>query len=127
MRTHTCGELTDAHIGQQVSVCGWVQSVRAVSDTLLFVLLRDSYGTLQLLAEKSRMRGPLFDDQKELFGSLSVDSLVAVTGTVVHRPDGTAKSEPKIELLVDGARVLNVAERLPFNPHVKANMRYAKK
>ncbi|KAJ2571287.1 aspartate--tRNA ligase msd1 [Coemansia sp. RSA 1813] len=122
MRAHTCGELTDAHVGQQVSVCGWVQSVRAVSDTLLFVLLRDAYGTLQLLAEKSRMPDSLFDKHQKLLGSLSVDSLVAVTGTVARRPEGMAKGEDAIELLIDKARMLNVAERLPFNPHTKANL-----
>ncbi|KAJ2852475.1 aspartate--tRNA ligase msd1, partial [Coemansia erecta] len=122
MRTHTCGELTDTHAGQQVSVCGWVQSIRAVSDTLIFVLLRDSYGTLQLLAEKSRMTHSLFDEQKKLLGSLSVDSLLSVTGTVARRPAGTTKGEAVIELQIDSARVLNVAERLPFNPHVKMNL-----
>ncbi|KAJ1889681.1 aspartate--tRNA ligase msd1 [Coemansia sp. IMI 209127] len=123
MRTHTCGELADSHAGQQVSVCGWVQSIRAVSDTLIFVLLRDSYGTLQLLAEKSRMAHSLFDEQKKLLESLSVDSLLSVTGTVARRPAGTAKGEAVIELQIDSARVLNVAERLPFNPHPSEDVR----
>ncbi|KAJ2774214.1 aspartate--tRNA ligase msd1 [Coemansia nantahalensis] len=123
MRTHTCGELGAQHVGQRVDLCGWAQNLRVLSDTLVFVQLRDAYGTMQLLAEHSRVSG--FAEQKRLLERLSSDTLVGVSGTVVRRPDGAGRGEGgsrDIELLVDSVRVLNRARPLPFNPHTTANL-----
>ncbi|KAJ2358999.1 aspartate--tRNA ligase msd1 [Coemansia sp. RSA 2618] len=123
MRTHTCGELSTQHVGQHVELCGWAQHTRVLSDTLIFVQLRDGYGTMQLLAEQSRIRG--FAEQKQLLEQLSCDSLIGVKGRVVRRPAEMAKGDSQareIEVLVDQVEVLNHAEPLPFNPHVKANL-----
>ncbi|KAJ2623173.1 aspartate--tRNA ligase msd1 [Coemansia spiralis] len=125
MRTHTCGELTDSHVGQHVQLCGWVQSIRAASDTLLFVHLRDAYGSLQLLLEKSRMSEELFNEKKATLEQLAVDSLIAVNGIISKRPEGMAKGNSQacgIELFVSNISTLNVTEKLPFNPHIKANL-----
>ncbi|KAJ2710255.1 aspartate--tRNA ligase msd1, partial [Coemansia spiralis] len=104
-------------------LCGWAQNLRVLSDTLVFVQLRDAYGTMQLLAEHSRAPG--FAEQKRLLERLSSDTLVGVSGTVVRRPDGAGRGEGgsrEIELLVDRIRVLNRALPLPFNPHTTANL-----
>ncbi|KAJ2318006.1 aspartate--tRNA ligase msd1 [Coemansia sp. RSA 2704] len=123
MRTHTCGELSAQHVGQRVELCGWAQNVRVLSDTLVFVQLRDAYGAVQLLVEHSRMPG--FAEQKRLLEALNSDTLLNVCGKVVKRPDGMAKGASparEIELLADQMAVLNRALPLPFNPHVKANL-----
>ncbi|KAJ2595252.1 aspartate--tRNA ligase msd1, partial [Coemansia sp. RSA 1722] len=121
MRTHTCGELGAENVDQEVSLCGWVQNIRVLSETLVFVQLRDAYGSMQLLAEQSRI--PHFSEQKLLLEKLSTDSLISVAGKVVRRPqemvrDGAQTGQ--IELLVDKIQVLNHAQPLPFNPHVKS-------
>ncbi|KAJ2390516.1 aspartate--tRNA ligase msd1 [Coemansia sp. RSA 2611] len=123
MRTHTCGELSAQHVGQRVELCGWAQNVRVLSDTLVFVQLRDAYGAVQLLVEHSRMPG--FAEQKRLLEALNNDTLLSVCGKVVKRPDGMAKGASparEIELLADQMAVLNRALPLPFNPHIKANL-----
>ena len=48
LRTHTCGELTADHVGQDVTICGWVHKVRDHGGAL-FVDLRDRYGQTQVL------------------------------------------------------------------------------
>ncbi|KAJ2443913.1 aspartate--tRNA ligase msd1 [Coemansia sp. RSA 2440] len=123
MRTHTCGELSAQHVGQRVELCGWAQNTRVLSNTLVFVQLRDAFGSVQLLAEHDRM--PAFTEQKRLLELLSSDSLIGVSGTVIKRPASMVKGESQareIELLVDCVKVLNHAKPLPFNPHVKANL-----
>ncbi|KAJ2848162.1 aspartate--tRNA ligase msd1 [Coemansia brasiliensis] len=123
MRTHTCGELGVKHVGQHVELCGWAQSIRVLSDTLVFAQLRDAYGVVQLLVERSRVSG--FAEQKRLLETLTTDALIGVKGKVVKRPDDMAKGDSQtreIELLVDSVQVLNRAMALPFNPHVKANL-----
>lgn len=45
-RTHTCGELRDSHVGQEVTLCGWIEYQRMTK----FVTLRDAYGSTQLVA-----------------------------------------------------------------------------
>ena len=54
-RTHTCNELRLEHVGQQVQICGWMENVRVVSSSLAFVVVRDFYGTTQVVAETEEM------------------------------------------------------------------------
>lgn len=49
MRTHTCGELRLANAGQRVKIVGWMENVRVVGQNFAFVVLRDFYGTTQVV------------------------------------------------------------------------------
>ena len=51
MRTHTCNELRMEHVGQQVKIVGWMENVRTVGQNFAFVVLRDFYGTTQVVVE----------------------------------------------------------------------------
>ena len=55
MRTHTCGELRLGDAGKEVKLVGWMENVRVVSASLAFVVLRDFYGTTQIVAETEEM------------------------------------------------------------------------
>ena len=55
MRTHTCGELRLSDVGKEVKLVGWMENVRVVSASLAFVVLRDFYGTTQIVAETEEM------------------------------------------------------------------------
>ena len=50
-RTHTCGELRKSNVGERVTLAGWMENVREVGSNLAFVIVRDFYGTTQLVVE----------------------------------------------------------------------------
>ena len=111
MRTHFCGLVDEALIGQTVTVCGWVNKARAQSHQA-FVDLRDHEGIVQVLVES---------DQPELFaiaGALGAEDAVRVTGTVRARYAVNDKIRTgKIEIVPTAIEVLNKAEALPFHAH----------
>ena len=76
-RTHNCGELRLAHVGQTVTLAGFMENVREVGGSLAFVVLRDFYGTTQLVAETAEIL--------ELVKSLNKESTIQVTGLVRER------------------------------------------
>ncbi|MBQ8358001.1 MAG: aspartate--tRNA ligase [Clostridia bacterium] len=83
LRTHTCNELNKTHIGQTVTLTGWVDTIRDHGG-VLFVDLRDHYGVTQIV----------FSDDKMLAG-ISKETVVLVEGTVTERDPETVN--PKIE------------------------------
>ncbi|XP_053672130.1 aspartate--tRNA ligase, mitochondrial [Anopheles nili] len=107
-RSHHCGELRLEHVGQQVTLCGWLEFSRMNK----FFTLRDGYGTVQGLIPEELCQ------QYSLEG-VAFESILRVTGTVVARPEGQAKrssSTGEIEIHVSGLEVLNEAKkRLPIN------------
>ncbi len=111
MRTHFCGLVDEALIGQTVTVCGWVNKARAQSHQA-FVDLRDHEGIVQVLVES---------DQPELFaiaGALGAEDAVRVTGTVRARYAVNDKIRTgKVEIVPTAIEVLNKAEALPFHAH----------
>ena len=76
-RTHNCGELRLSHVGEKVTLVGWMENMREVGSNLGFVVLRDFYGTTQIVLETE-------DKVKEL-KAINKESTIQVTGTVRER------------------------------------------
>ena len=55
MRTHNCNELRLANVGEQVKLVGWMENIREVGSNLAFVVLRDFYGTTQIVLDTPEM------------------------------------------------------------------------
>ncbi|MCM1107362.1 MAG: aspartate--tRNA ligase [Blautia sp.] len=108
-RTHNCGELRLTHVGEQVTLVGWYENIRRVSKNLGFLILRDFYGTTQVVVETEEMMAVIDGVNKE--------STISVTGSVRERssknmelPTGEIEVVPeKIEVL--GKCIYNA---LPF-------------
>nr|XP_008164768.1 aspartate--tRNA ligase, mitochondrial [Chrysemys picta bellii]XP_023959542.1 aspartate--tRNA ligase, mitochondrial [Chrysemys picta bellii]XP_023959543.1 aspartate--tRNA ligase, mitochondrial [Chrysemys picta bellii] len=108
-RTNTCGELRSAHVGQEVTLCGWIQYQRQG----LFLVLRDFEGLTQIIIPQDEAHSHV---KKALYDA-PVESVVRVTGTVISRPPG--QKNPRmptgdIEVKVKTAEVLNSCKKLPF-------------
>ena len=82
-RTHTCGELRMEHVGQTVTLAGFMENVREVGQNLAFVVLRDFYGTTQVVLETAEMMAIVKDLNKE--------STLQVTGVVRERDSKNPK------------------------------------
>jgi aspartyl-tRNA synthetase len=111
-RTHHCNELRPAHIGQTVTLSGWVNSRRDLGG-LIFIDIRDREGRTQTVFDPSVLTPELFAQA----ASLRSECVVSITGKVRQRPAGT--NNPKIptgeiEVAVAALEVLNMAEVLPF-------------
>src|SRR3954451_22714929 len=111
-RTHHCNELRPSHIGQTVTLSGWVHSRRDLGG-LIFIDIRDREGRTQTVFDPSDLAADLF----ERAGSLRSECVISVSGKVRARPAGT--NNPKIptgevEIAVQQLELLNFAEVLPF-------------
>ncbi len=113
LRTHTCGELRAEHEGQVVTVCGWVDTYRDHRG-VLFVDLRDRYGKTQLVFAP--------EGGEELLAQAKVlrgEDVVAATGTVAPRPEGTVNPKlatGEIEVRANSLAILNKSRTPPFQP-----------
>ncbi len=110
MRTHYCGLVTDAELGQTVSLCGWVHR-RRDHGSLIFIDLRDREGLVQVVCDPDRA------DMFATAGTLRNEFCVRVTGVVRHRPEGTANEtirSGRIEVLCHELEVLNPSVTPPF-------------
>jgi aspartyl-tRNA synthetase len=111
-RTHHCNELRPAHIGQSVTLSGWVHSRRDLGG-LIFIDLRDREGRTQTVFDPSDMPKELF----ERAAALRSECVVSVSGKVRARPAGTANPKiitGEIEVAATALEVLNMAAVLPF-------------
>ena len=138
-RTHTCGELRLTDAGKQVKIVGWMENVRVVSASLAFIVVRDFYGTTQVVAET--------EDMVNTFKAITKESTISVEGTVRERdsknskiPTGDIEVVPaKVEVLgrcrhnelpfqINRSREADEALRLKYryldlrNPEVKSNI-----
>ena len=108
-RTHNCNELRIENVGEQVKICGWLENVRQVSKNLAFLVLRDYYGTTQVVVETEEIM--------EIIDSINCETTISVEGTVRERssknpnlPTGEIEVVPeKVEIL--GKCIYN---ELPF-------------
>src|ERR1700757_18559 len=111
-RTHHCNQLRPEHIGQAVTLAGWVHSRRDLGG-LIFIDVRDREGRTQTVFDPSDLPKDLFEQA----AALRSECVVSATGKVRARPAGT--NNPKIatgeiEIAVSSLQVLNMAEVLPF-------------
>ena len=138
-RTHTCGELRLSDAGKAVKIVGWMENVRVVSGSLAFVVVRDFYGTTQVVAETEEM--------VNAFKAINKESTISVEGTVRERDSKTTKMATgdievvpaKVEVLgrcrynelpfqINRSREADEAQRLKYryldlrNPAVKKNI-----
>ncbi len=108
-RTHTCDELRLADAGKQVRLSGWMENVREVGGSLAFVVLRDYYGTTQLVVEDEKLL--------EVVSGLNKETVISVTGTVRERSSKNPKMPTgDIEVVPDSIDVLGKCRynELPF-------------
>ena len=106
LRTHTCNELSSDHIGQKVTLTGWIDTIRDHGG-VLFVDLRDHYGVTQIV----------FSDDSMISG-MSKETVVLVEGTVTKRDEETVNSKIStglIEVRAEKIEVLGPCQLgLPF-------------
>ncbi|MFM7176916.1 MAG: aspartate--tRNA ligase [Bacteroidota bacterium] len=108
-RTHNCGELNISHVGQQVTLCGWVQRGRDLGG-LTFVDLRDRYGITQLLFNMETDDGLCQAARK-----LGREFVVQATGIVSERSSKNPKmTTGDIEIAVSKFEILNPSAVPPF-------------
>src|SRR5437773_2793891 len=111
MRTHRCGELTKAHVGQTVVLNGWVHG-RRDHGTVMFIDLRDRQGITQVVFNAEQ--NPSAHQQAH---ALRGEYVISVRGVVARRPDGSANPDlvtGEIEVIVESAEILNDARTPPF-------------
>ncbi len=108
-RTHTCNALTAADVGREARLSGWVHRKRDHGN-LLFIDLRDHFGVTQCVIDTS---SPLF----KAVEAVRVESVVTITGKVVHRPAETVNRKlatGEIELQIGAFTLQSTAEVLPL-------------
>ena len=108
-RSHNCVELTEANVGQQVKLSGWINRKRDHGQ-LVFVDLRDHYGLTQCVADSS-------DASFALVEATRLESVVTVTGTVLKRSDETINTSlptGQIEVRIEDFEVQSAADTLPL-------------
>ncbi|MGN6480939.1 aspartate--tRNA ligase [Luteibacter sp.] len=115
MRTHFCGLIDESLVGQEVTLCGWVNTLRLQSH-VAFVDLRDHEGIAQVVIERENA------DAFAVAGELGYEYVVKVTGQVRKRLSVNDKLKTgTVELLADKVVILNAARDLPFALHENPN------
>jgi aspartyl-tRNA synthetase len=112
LRTHTCGELRTTHIGQSVTLCGWVDTYRDFGG-LVFIDLRDRYGITQVVFS------PSFAEMHAVARTLRNEDVIRVTGEVVARPadmQNLKLATGEIDVKGRQLEVLNKSKTPPFFP-----------
>ena len=108
-RTHTCNELRLSDAGKTVTLAGWYENLRRVSKNLGFLILRDFYGTTQIVIETEEMM--------EQISGVNTESTISVTGTVRERSSKNANLPTgEIEVVPEKIEILGkcIYNELPF-------------
>ena len=108
-RTHNCGELRLSDAGKNVTLAGWLENVREVGANFAFLVLRDYYGTTQVVIETAEMM--------QIIKGLNKESTIQVTGTVRERESKNGKIPTgEIEVVPTEIKVLGKCRhnQLPF-------------
>jgi len=108
-RTHNCNELRISNVGERVTLVGWFENMRKVSKNLGFVILRDFYGTTQLVVETEEMMS--------IMDGINKESTISIEGVVRERSSKNANLPTgDIEVVPDKIEVLGkcIYNALPF-------------
>jgi aspartyl-tRNA synthetase len=115
MRTHYCGLIDESLVGQTVTLCGWVNTIRLQSH-VAFVDLRDHEGLAQVVVERDNV------DAFAIASEIGNEYCLRVTGTLRKRVSVNDKLKTgTVELLADTVEILNAAKNLPFALHENPN------
>ena len=115
MRTHYCGLIEESLVGQTVTLCGWVNTLRLQSH-VAFVDLRDHEGLAQVVIERENT------DAFAIAGEIGYEYCLRVTGTIRKRLSANDKLKTgTVELLAEKVEILNAAKDLPFALHESPN------
>lgn len=112
LRTHTCGQLDDSHVGEHVAICGWVQGHRDLGG-LVFIDVRDRWGFTQVVFDPETVS----EDVMQTAHSLRYEFSISVTGVVRRRPEGMQNLQNPtgtIEIRAATVQILNVSATPPF-------------
>ena len=110
LRTNNCGELNLAHVGNKVTLAGWVQKTRN-KGFMIWVDLRDRYGITQIIFDEERT------DKKtlEMAQNLGREFVIQVEGTVIERESKNSNMPTgAIEILAESFKILNASKTPPF-------------
>ena len=108
-RTHNCGELRLADAGKEVTIVGWLENIREVGANFAFLVLRDFYGTTQVVVETEEMM--------KIVKPINKESTISVTGIVRERESKNPKQPTgEIEVVPCAIKVLGKCRhnQLPF-------------
>ncbi len=108
-RTHNCGQLRMENVGESVKIVGWMENVREVGNNFAFVILRDFYGTTQVVIENEEMM--------KIIKPLNKESTISVEGVVRERASKNGKiATGDIEVVPSNIEVLGRCRynELPF-------------
>jgi aspartyl-tRNA synthetase len=115
MRSHFCGAIDESLVGQEVTLCGWVNTLRLQSH-VAFVDLRDHEGIAQVVIERENATA------FAIAGELGNEFVIRVTGQLRRRLSANDKLKTgTVELLADTVQILNEARDLPFAQHETPN------
>ena len=108
-RTHHCGELRLSDAGKKVTIVGWLENVREVGSNFAFLVVRDFYGTTQVVVET--------EDMMKVVKPINKESTISVTGVVRERESKNPKLPTgEIEVVPEKIEVLGKCRhaQLPF-------------
>jgi aspartyl-tRNA synthetase len=111
LKTHNCGELRPEHVGQEVTLAGWVHR-RRDQGGLIFIDLRDRWGITQFRIDEENQ-----PEAHAVASNLRSEYVVQVRGRVALRPVGTANPQletGEIEVIPEAVKILNAAKTPPF-------------
>ncbi|MBV6434847.1 MAG: aspartate--tRNA ligase [Anaerolineae bacterium] len=111
MKTHTCGELRESHIGQTVTLAGWVNR-RRDQGGLIFIDLRDRWGLVQIVVDEETT-----PEAHAVCHQARMEYVLQVHGVVRRRPEGTDNPEMStgtIDVVADRVEILNASKVPPF-------------
>ncbi len=109
-RSHTCGELRVSHVGETVTLAGWVAKSRVMGSSMAFVDVRDRYGITQLAFNEAYSKELL-----EKASTLGREFVIQATGKVAERSAKNGQLETgDIEIIVESLTILNESKTPPF-------------